>query len=273
MIRPDDCADPRTAALLIRQSAALDMPTAVEHVLEGTRKRAERIKLKMSTLKSDFARDIFLLQQFLIDSLADYKKHIAKRYFPISAVERPRADDALSRYLAGSSGSAANNSAARATLSKYERWFFRALFVLYALFIVLFVYLYGLTIGSLGTTVWLQIAFISLFIDIFYLIPLKIWVRRVGIVSAVNLDVRVLHGLLRERAKAILMRRAGLMRNSNALVQHFNPACRAARAFAHLPSARLLMSLNDFDIPLDYSVSISRSKRKSMQVNYAEALQ
>jgi len=34
------------------------------------------------------------------------------------------------------------------------------------------------------------------------------------------------------------------------LVQHFNPACRAARAVPHLNSAKLLIALNDFDLPI-----------------------
>jgi hypothetical protein len=40
------------------------------------------------------------------------------------------------------------------------------------------------------------------------------------------------------------------MRDSNAMVQHFNPACRAARMYPALPISRLLMSVNDRDIPL-----------------------
>ena len=52
------------------------------------------------------------------------------------------------------------------------------------------------------------------------------------------------------KARLILGRTFGLMRDSNAMVQHFNPACRAARMYPALPIARLLMSVNDRDIPL-----------------------
>ena len=44
------------------------------------------------------------------------------------------------------------------------------------------------------------------------------------------------------------------MRRSNDLVQHFNPACRAARIVPGLPIARLLLSIYDFEIvavPID----------------------
>eukprot|EP00428_Durinskia_dybowskii_P066081 CAMPEP_0170367638 /NCGR_PEP_ID=MMETSP0117_2-20130122/7035_1 /TAXON_ID=400756 /ORGANISM="Durinskia baltica, Strain CSIRO CS-38" /LENGTH=486 /DNA_ID=CAMNT_0010622261 /DNA_START=363 /DNA_END=1823 /DNA_ORIENTATION=- len=44
-------------------------------------------------------------------------------------------------------------------------------------------------------------------------------------------------------------RRYGVMRDANSLIQHFNPACRAARLFPHLPVARFLISVNDYDIP------------------------
>jgi len=46
-----------------------------------------------------------------------------------------------------------------------------------------------------------------------------------------------------------MMRTTGLMRDADALVQHFNPACRVARMYPQLPISRLLMSINDFDIP------------------------
>jgi hypothetical protein len=41
------------------------------------------------------------------------------------------------------------------------------------------------------------------------------------------------------------------MRYSSASIQHFNAACRAARRFPELPASRLIMSLSDFDLPVD----------------------
>jgi len=70
-----------------------------------------------------------------------------------------------------------------------------------------------------------------------------------GIASS---DVRSVHSLLRERAKYLTMRSRGLIKFSDSLIQHFNPACRAARAFPELPISRLLMSLNDYDLPIKY---------------------
>lgn len=68
--------------------------------------------------------------------------------------------------------------------------------------------------------------------------------------SLVGKDIRAIFNNLKNRGKLILMRTTGLMRDSNCLIQHFNPACRAARAVPHLPVARLLISIGDFDLPV-----------------------
>ena len=88
--------------------------------------------------------------------------------------------------------------------------------------------------------------------DILILSPFKIWIRAIVISGIASSDVRTVHALLRERAKYVLRRSSGLIRFSDSLIQHFNPACRAARAFPELPISRLLMSLNDHDLPIKY---------------------
>lgn len=50
----------------------------------------------------------------------------------------------------------------------------------------------------------------------------------------------------------IMTRTKGLMRFRHAFIQHLNPACRAAHYYPHLPSSRLIMALNDFDLPASY---------------------
>jgi len=73
-----------------------------------------------------------------------------------------------------------------------------------------------------------------------------------AIIIVIITTIRTVHALLRERAKYVLRRSSGLIRFSDSLIQHFNPACRAARAFPELPISRLLMSLNDHDLPTKY---------------------
>jgi hypothetical protein len=188
--------------------------------------------------------------------MVDYKKRIAMRYFDdVTDVAKRRVEGGASRYLEGAAiapeatTSSAPVSPHRKVWDKSVSYFFRALLLLYVLFLILFVYIYGLGIGSNATLIWLQISLVALLLDMCFLIPFKIWLKHVGVAMIVSTDVRMLHYLLRSRARAIMLRRAGLIRNANALVQHFNPACRAARAYPNLASARLLMSLNDFDLP------------------------
>jgi len=77
----------------------------------------------------------------------------------------------------------------------------------------------------------------------------------------------VCHAILRDRSKSIMLRSDGLMRTCGALIQHTNPACRAARQFPHLPSARLLMSLTDFDIPAEEVAFKLDKKRKGAGIS------
>jgi hypothetical protein len=121
---------------------------------------------------------------------------------------------------------------------------------LYFLFTALFVFLFGVRIGAAATYQWLRGCVVAMLTDIIILQPLKIWIKWIVLAAGAANHVRVLHGLLRERAKTIMLRKTGLLKQANSLIQHFNPACRAARAFPDLPVARLLMSLNDYDLPM-----------------------
>merc|ERR1711871_1019199 len=65
--------------------------------------------------------------------------------------------------------------------------------------------------------------------------------------------------VMRHRVKNIMKRSSGFMLNcARSAIQRFNPACRASRVFPSLPLSRLLMSLNDFDLPVFY-VHINRN--------------
>ena len=67
--------------------------------------------------------------------------------------------------------------------------------------------------------------------------------------SSIIMDkVNFLVNQLKKRVKQALSRRNGFLKSSS-VVQHLNPACRAARSVPHLSLARLLISLNDYDVP------------------------
>ena len=67
--------------------------------------------------------------------------------------------------------------------------------------------------------------------------------------SIVMENVNFLINQLKKDASKSMFRRKGFLIGPSNVVQHLNPACRAARSVPHLSLARLLISLNDFDVP------------------------
>jgi hypothetical protein len=128
--------------------------------------------------------------------------------------------------------------------------------------ILLYIFLQGVYMGAGVTTIWMYNVVIALILDCFVLRPLKIWINWVATASIVSVDCRACLGILRDRSKFILTRSQGMMSSANDLIQHVNPACRAARYFPHLSISRLLMSLNDFDVPLEYAVPFKTMRNR-----------
>jgi hypothetical protein len=118
----------------------------------------------------------------------------------------------------------------------------------YTLCMIWFVYVFNLSIGSRATNLWLTVTFLGLSQDVVLLQPAKIWINFVVISSSVSKHVRKLCERLSLRSRLMMMRTSGMMRYADCPTQHFNPACRAARRFPHLPIARLLMTMNDTDL-------------------------
>ena len=85
--------------------------------------------------------------------------------------------------------------------------------------------------------------------DIFLLKPLFIWFTHVAMSSIVMSNVSFLIEQLKKDTKKSIYRTRGYLIGPSNVVQHLNPACRAARSVPHLSLARLLISLNDFDVP------------------------
>jgi hypothetical protein len=114
-----------------------------------------------------------------------------------------------------------------------------------------YIFLFGVRMGSRTTDIWLKGAVISLLEDMILLKPMKLYIKWVGMSVIITSDISILQEHLFSKFKLIMLRSSGLMRSANSLIQHMNPACRAARQFPGLPMSRLLMSLTDFDFPKD----------------------
>jgi hypothetical protein len=124
---------------------------------------------------------------------------------------------------------------------------------------LLYILHYGAYVKNELTDMWLLVFFIFIASDVIIFKPVRVWVTWIASASIVEEEARVCLGILRERCQYILRRRAGAIIYANSWIQHFNPACRVARLFPHLPVSRLLMSLSDFDLPINCSVSTSSS--------------
>jgi len=132
-------------------------------------------------------------------------------------------------------------------------WLVRAVAVV-ALFSLAFgclfyILLTGISLGQTTTILWLEVLAIGIAQDVFLLKPLGIWFRFIAIASIVSDSVRHVTDLVHDRVHLIMRRTRGVVRHNSLLVQHFNAACRAARAFPHLQTSRLLIALNDYDLP------------------------
>eukprot|EP00981_Chlorochromonas_danica_P004712 scaffold946_cov171-Ochromonas_danica.AAC.12 len=122
-------------------------------------------------------------------------------------------------------------------------------FGILAVFLVLIMIL-GKELGSRALDLWAAVIVVAFVEEIFLLEPVSLWMQFNVIGGSVSADVRSVSEQLLIRSRLILLRTSGLLREANALVQHFNPACRAARMFPSWPISRLLFSVNDRDLPL-----------------------
>ena len=196
------------------------------------RKKGKAYKRMLRSFEGEYDQEAFLAQAFIIESLPEFKRNIARHYlFRKADITRD--------------------------IITYDGWFnsdtiihiILACTVGYAIFAVIYIYHYGQTVGTRAVNSWMAIWLLSIGLDVVVMQPAKIFFKWVTITAFVADEIKLHHGMLKLRARHLLMRTAGLLRVG--LVQHTNPACRAARAHAELPIARLLMSLNDSDMPVD----------------------
>ena len=194
-----------------------------------SRVEALKIKSEVQLIEDDEEKEVYLLKCFILEQLTSYRRAIAERYLIGEG-----------RYL----------SPKHVFRREMQRWV--SMFILPAMWIAIiyYIYAYNLYLGSRTSTTWVTITFIALVIDVLILQPLRIWLKWIVINSVVTEDVReIVHGL-KTRFISILTRRAGVMRvDASTMIQHFNPCCRIARLFPHLPTSRFLFSLNDSDVP------------------------
>jgi hypothetical protein len=195
-------------------------------LIESVRNRATIIRQEMESFSSTEAQEDFLMRHFIVDCLCEsHQRATATKYF-------------LRDYDTN-----------RTTSVIVQEYSCVILLPLALAVMAYFVYRFNLLIGSRATNLWVLVTCLVIVQDLLVLQPLKILLNWWIITKSVAADARELVERLCLRSKLVMMRTTGLMRDADALVQHFNPACRVARMYPQLPISRLLMSINDFDIP------------------------
>ena len=224
-------ADPVTAAHVMHTGEE----RLILNRLRKSRKIAYLIKRNMRGFEYDDQREVYLLQQFLVQSLRGFSRYIAYRHFFEDF-------DAKKEVL-------------RPTL----HYICMMLVPFYVMALIFYIFLFGISLEAHAAKLWFIEIIVVALLSTIIIIPCTILLKFVAMTHQARKDILALFRVMKLRGKTILRRSIGLMTHSHALMHHFNPACRAARNYPELPAARLLMSLNDFDIPVDYSLERSNS--------------
>jgi hypothetical protein len=236
----DSLTVPEEATYIVSNRGGIncDQSSVIEQ-LKICREKTDAISKEMRNIDSDYLKEIFLLRSFICYCMptslmrAVAAKHFFRQRFSYDGYWLP-----------------------------YLEHF--SLFFLIAFPIASFLYIFesGIYMDPNLNSKWLISIAVSIAIDFLALKPIKIFVTWIAGASIVDEEVRACLGILRMRSTNILKRSSGSMLFADSLIQHYNPACRAARNFPHLPISRLLMSLNDDDIPFQIWVSKSYAWRR-----------
>jgi hypothetical protein len=195
--------------------------------VKTARNDAGKIRAELERISIDEDKEAFLMKSFIVDYFSGFERTVARRYFfhhwESSKLDWMRRVRRICCLIA---------------LPGY---------IVAGIFLIAF---FNIPIGSRAGYYWTTVLVLSVCEDIIVLQPSYIWVRMTAVTTLVADDCRNILADLKKKGKLIMMRTWGLMKHSNSLVQHFNPACRAARMFPHLPVSRFLMSISDYDLPV-----------------------
>jgi hypothetical protein len=199
--------------------------------IKVARREGEDIVKRMESFPDDETREVYLMRQFIVDSMVGYRRSLCERFFFAESIFGIRSG---------------------LHSSSYYQWFCVFIIPAYLLFFCLYVFLFGISIGKVNTELFLVAVTIAFLEDTILVEPVSVLFYGIGVASLAYKDVTVIATRIFARVNSITTRVRGQMNPTAAYIQHLNPACRAARQYPHLHSARLLMSLNDDDIPSSY---------------------
>jgi hypothetical protein len=216
----------RRRSLLSHHFMDAEPVESLQEKIQIARKREEEILELMNQASTVSACNKILLQQFCASLLSGYRKDIAAKYFEYSTRE-----------------------SATGTKLGWYHYFSLVMFPCYILCTCLYIFLFGVRMGSHSTNSWLLGGLVSIVQDMFLLIPFKLYVKWIAMSAMIVADVRVIFQHIHKKSKLIMRRSRGLMKSANGMIHHLNPACRAARKHPGLAVSRLLISITDDDLP------------------------
>ena len=193
----------------------------------SARKETMDIREQMNCLKEEREMDTYLLKRFLAGSISGIQNTVAKKIL-LQKIESHDEANKLVLY----------------------RKLMSTMVMIYFLLIVWYIMRYGYLEEYALTYYWIIIFAQCVAMEMLLYEPVMIFLNSIAYASLCGNCLHQLHNILRNRSVFIMKRHSGLMRFSNAVLQHLNPACRAARLFPYLTSSRLLISLSDHDLPL-----------------------
>ena len=218
-----------------------DIHKKIVKKIKTSRQKTKTLIEDIRQLATDELRESYLFKVFLAESLTGYKHAVATKYFfdyeELDSDDRKRFVKAISVIVLPS----------------------------YLLFCLFYIFLYGIQLGPAATNLWLISLAIDISQDVIFLQPLLVLINFTLLSFAIKDEVEQVHALIVKRVRFLMRRTRGVLSNQSELLQHFNPACRAARRFPHLMVSRLLISLKDYDFPTSITLnSLRRRKSNTM---------
>ena len=177
-------------------------------------------------IENEDYKQLVLFHYFLVNSLPPGKRNIASKYFTQS--------DRFNRYR-------------RSDHTGYC-YFVLAIFA-YCAIALMYSFWFGVRMESHAVRVWYITLSLAVCQKLFIVDPLLLFVTYVIVPLTIRSDVLRVHRRLRDKGPTIMSRCCLHVRPRNSKVQYLNPACVAARQIPEYPLSRLLIQLNDYDIP------------------------
>ena len=227
-IRLEEEVETMLSALHVKPAAVHVEDTYDMLFQEVSRSRvvADRILNELGELHNDEERDLRLMHWFVVEQVKDkWTSWIVKKRF-FGMYDDP---GEVHRYV----------------------WNLSVLvMILYSLGITFYIYYFGMGLDNEAVFIWLYILALCFVEDFFLLKPFSVWVVFVVASSAISDTVKMIAYDMKRRIPHIIRRTKCVVSTYSTIIQHMNPACRAARMYPHLAVARVLIGTNDYDMPM-----------------------